>query len=310
MRFGLGLFLLLALLNPAWGCQPGEDCTAGAGAYRVAPPPNWDGHSPLPTMIYFPGYKTTAADTMADIDIHGTAQRLGVLLVALEPAGGRWDLPPFGPPRRDEAAYVAAVLDAVEHDYPVDHSQLLAAGFSIGASMLWYLACSPPPSLSGRFTAFAAMSGTFWLPQPQTCAGPPFSLIQLNGTADKVFPIHGRSIQNGHMRQGDSIEAVDMLRRHDSCPMAAHRQDRMSTLGSADTSRLGSAKTPTPSGDTMPCDVDEACASGTRVRMCIHSGQHEVEGFWIDTAWIFTRQIAASRQREMSQGLRLQNHGG
>jgi polyhydroxybutyrate depolymerase len=171
---------------------------------------------------------------------------------------------------------------------------LLAAGFSVGASMLWYLACAPPSSLSGRFTAFAAFSGTFWIPQPQNCAGPPFSLIQLHGTADTVFPLHGRTVQNGRMRQGDSMEAMAMLRRHDSCQPAAHRAGSMPMLDAA----------------AMPCEVDDSCEGGTKIRMCIHPGKHEVEGFWIEAAWSFVREIVSGPPSEPGEGLRLQNRGG
>lgn len=275
MRVGLCLLLLVWLVGPAQACPPGEACPAGGGLYRVALPAGWDGHGRLPTMIYFPGYRTTAADTLADVDISGTASRLGVLLVALEPAGGRWDLPPFGPPRRDEAGYVAAVLGEVERDYPIDRRRIMAAGFSIGASMLWYLACNGPPDLAARFAVFAAFSGTFWQPQPTSCSNRPFSLIQLNGTADTVFPLHGRSLQNGRMHQGDSPEAVAMLRAHDACPKAGHHLMTM----------------PMAAGE-MPCETDEDCAHGTRVRICLHPGRHEVEAFWIEEAWAFLREGA------------------
>jgi polyhydroxybutyrate depolymerase len=280
MRVVVCLLLLISWIDGALACAIGEACAAGGGVYRVAPPDGWDGRSSLPTMIYFPGYRTSAADTLADVDIHGTASRLGVMLVALEPADGRWDLPPFGRPRRDEANYITAVLDEVERDYPVDRSRLMAAGFSIGASMLWYLGCDGPPALARRFTVFAAFSGTFWQPQPTACPNPPFSLLQLNGTADTVFPIHGRSLQNGRRQQGDSPMAVAMLRAHDSCPEMAHHQMTMKMA----------------TGD-MPCETDENCADGTKVRMCVHTGRHEVEGFWIERAWTFLGEVIGDRSR-------------
>jgi polyhydroxybutyrate depolymerase len=282
----------LLVAGAAQACEPSPSHDVANGRYRLHTPAGWDGATRLPALVYFPGYGTTSADVLADADICETLSSLGVLLIALEPAEGRWSLPHFGPPKRDEAAYVRAVLDDASRIAPIDRSRVMAAGFSVGASMVWYLACAAPPALKGQFAAYGAMSGTFWAPQPDHCDAPPFNLVALHGSADTVFPLHGRVMRNGVTRQGDTPDAIAMLRRHNACPLAETRQSEIIL----------------PGGGPATCAVDADCAAQSRVMLCIHDGTHMVEAAWLRMVWHFMADPADGLT--MGASLPLQKRGG
>ena len=55
------------------------------------------------------------------------------------------------------------------------------------------------------------MSGTFWDPVPETCAGPVASIVHIHGDADGTVPLAGRVIADS--KQGEVLEAMAMYAR-------------------------------------------------------------------------------------------------
>jgi polyhydroxybutyrate depolymerase len=281
MRFSVSrswLFVAVAAaafgLSPrVWACEGLIPCPVANGSYLVHPPADWDGRSPLPVIVFFHGAASTALDTMTKTGIPEAADSVGALLVAADGARRNWSFPGKNTTGRDDFAYTDSVLDDVERRFPVDRTSILASGFSVGGSMVWYLACLD----AARFTAFAPVAGAFWEPMPENCPAGPVSLRHIHGTADVTVPMKGRSLRNGLFRQGDVEESVRRLRLRDACqaePDEVFERDGLSC-------RTWSQK---------------VCASGREVSICLHPEDHMIKAQWVADGfrWMkgLTRRVA------------------
>jgi polyhydroxybutyrate depolymerase len=86
--------------------------------------------------------------------------------------------------RVDDVAFVRALLDTLEREYPIDHRRVYATGFSNGGMMSYQVACA----LSDRFAAVAPVSGELAM----DCApSRPVSVLIIHGTADQNLPYDG-----------------------------------------------------------------------------------------------------------------------
>ena len=266
----LAFALVLLSLAPASACSDKDPCRITNGQYYERAPQGWDGASPLPVAVFFPGYGVRPQDVMNNEEIGKVFSDLGVLFVVPESEGGRWHIPVWGGQDRDDLLFVRNVMENIRERHPVDERRLLATGFSLGASMVWYLACQSPE----RFTAYVGFSGSFWEPLPARCAQGPVQFLQIHGTTDPTMPLEGRSVGGGRARQGNVFRGLEVVRSTDACDAARHRQESR-TL---------------PDGSAAQCEIDPACAGGSRVEACFHPGGHYVDAAWFKTAWAFLQQ--------------------
>lgn len=126
--------------------------------------------------------------------------------------GTGWSFRPEGPQQRDELAFAREVLDDAAKRFAIDRKRVLVSGFSIGASLVWYLACRDP----GLGAAYAPIAGGFWRPHPTACAGP-VDLLQTHGWRDRTVPLEGRPLRGGELVQGDIFEGLQLWRKVDGC---------------------------------------------------------------------------------------------
>jgi polyhydroxybutyrate depolymerase len=93
----------------------------------------------------------------------------------------------------DDVAYVAAVLDDLQANAPIDGARVYATGFSNGAMMTHRLACA----LSGRLAGIAAVgggSGQFDAEHREYYActpARPIRILHIHGVNDRNYPIGG-----------------------------------------------------------------------------------------------------------------------
>lgn len=276
-RLLLLVFLALVMpLSAAHSCGSSSPCIVKEGRYLVRPPAGWDGKSNLPMIVHFPGYQMTADDMMRDKEALAVFDRLGILVVAAEARGLVWNLPAFGEPReRNEFTYVSAVLDDVEKRFPIDKARILASGFSLGGSMVWYIACDGPR----RFSAFVAFAGAFWVPEPKTCQNGPVNLMHIHGLADDTVPVKGRFIRP-RLHQGNVYSSLETLRRIAGCTDKTRRNEQVRLSGGP---------------DGVSCQTDTACSTGHSIKSCFHDGGHYLSGSWYKDAWDFLENALRSR---------------
>ena len=250
--------LALAAVAPGRRCDATTPCEIAAGRYFVRPPAGWDGRTPVPVVVFFHGYRSSAAETMADAALGEALSKAGILLAAADGQGGSWTIAGKLSTGRDDIAYTRDLLADLRRRFPVDERRLVAAGFSAGGFMVWQLACAA----GDLFAAYAPMSGAFLDPIPETCPTGPASLRHIHGMADATVPMAGRWIAGGRVRQSDVRQSVARLAAIDGCPATAPQTLRRGEL---------------------TCDVWPAagCASGREVQMCLHAGGHAFDPTWV-----------------------------
>ena len=241
----------------------------------MALPPRPDG-APVPGVVYLHGWGANAAATIARKPRRAAVLARGMALIVPQgvPRAGRtqrdWGVSDRGTHPRDDIAFLSRVLaDAARRG--VDPARILLAGFSRGGSMVWEAACRAP----GLARAYAPVSGAFWEPMPEGCAGG-VDLHHTHGWSDRVVPIEGRPVAGGRLVQGDLFGSLATLRRTLGC--GSHRPAR---AVAADGLWRRSWVCP-----------------GGRLVLALHPGGHGPPQGWLSRAldW-FERRLAQARPR-------------
>ena len=198
--------------------RDGEACAVDGGTYRIALP---DGGGPHGAVVMLHGFGGTGRGMLG---LRGTVEALtarGYAVIApdglpFEAGGerGSWSFLPetIRPRRRDEGAFLAAVVEDAAARHGVDAARVMLSGFSAGGFMVSYLACETPDA----FAAYAPISGGFWRPHPDACAGP-VKLLQTHGFRDATVPLEGRPLRGGRFVQGDIHEGLGIWRDANGC---------------------------------------------------------------------------------------------
>lgn len=268
------VLLASVLLAPAAAAEcggPDQPCLVEFGQYHVAAPDRHEGDAARPIVVHFHGAGASGAAVLRDLG--GMVEPFiarGYVVVApngLVPPGrngGSWS---FGvrPPLRDELAFIRQVLDDVTLRFHGDRSRVLLTGFSIGGSLVWYLACAAPQ----EFAAYAPLAGGFWRPHPADCAGP-VKLLHTHGWRDQTVPLEGRPLRAG-LSQGDIFEGLQLWRQKNGC--TAIRPDEFRTDG------------------YFWHRTWTTCAPGTALELALFPGEHEMPLQWAPMALDWFEQV-------------------
>jgi len=196
-------------------------CAIAGGSYRMVLPEREGAQGPVPGVVYLHGWGSSAAAAIGARDRRAEVLVRGMALIVPDgrPRAGRtqrdWGVRDHGTHPRDDLAFLGAVIeDATARG--VDPARILLTGFSRGGSMVWDIACRAP----GFARAYAPLSGAFWQPMPERCAGG-VDLFHTHGWTDKVVPIEGRPVAGGRLVQGDAFASLGLMRATLRC--ASHR---------------------------------------------------------------------------------------
>lgn len=263
------LFLSLALIlcAPLAHAQTSDPCGAtdhaceiDGGEYFIALP---DRDVPKGAVVFLHGWGGQGAGIMNNASLRDNVLNRGYAFVAPNGTprsngnGRSWSFHPDLPIARDDIGFLADVMADLpsRHGVPAEH--ILLGGFSAGGFMTSYLACATPDAAS----AYVPVSGGFWRPHPQGCAGP-VRLFHTHGWADTVVPLEGRLLRNGTLAQGDIFHGMDLWRQANGCTeMAA---DRTSTEG------------------TFWLRGWDRCAPGSALEFALFPGGHSIPRGWTD----------------------------
>lgn len=220
-------FLGLAMGGLTWGSQAQAGCGAAAGACEVAqgsyhialPETEMDVGATLekrPAVVFLHGYGGSGAGSLNNkAMVRGlTARGYAVIAPDALPArnGNRsWNFFP-GWQGRDEVEFLQMVAVDAAEQFDLNRDEMVLAGFSAGGFMVNYLACASPEA----FAAYAPVSGGFWRPQPDSCAGP-VRLFHSHGWSDGVVPLEGRYLGGGRFQQGDIFAGLELWRQTNLC---------------------------------------------------------------------------------------------
>lgn len=225
-RLGYLLPLVLVLLLPSAlhaGCageegpcqiEPGRD----GGTYHLVLPAGKKQQEAIPAVVFLHGWGSDGASVIRNSGMMEALTGRGYAVIAPNgtPRQGRdgrsWQFHPDRRDGRDEGAFLRAVADDAAKRFGLDRDDMLLAGFSLGGSMVSYVACETPES----FHAYAPVAGSFWRPLPENCKAP-VRLHHTHGWSDGTVPLEGRAVGNGEMVQGDVFAALEIWRRVNAC---------------------------------------------------------------------------------------------
>jgi len=258
----LALFLFAAPALAELPCTPASPCEVEDGRYLASAPEDWDGVTPLPAVVFFHGWQSSAELVLGNRVLIDRLHDAGHLVILPDGRAKTWAHVGSPSQRRDEIPFIRAVVADAAARFPIDRGRLWVSGFSQGGSMAWDVACT----LGSAFTAFAPVAGAFWEPLPDICPGGPVNLRHIHGTSDRVVPMAGRPIRE-IFRQGDVRAGMAVLRRTDRCP---------------------AAPSAVVEEDGLRCEVWGNCATGKELQLCLHADGHEMPDGWLDStlAWL------------------------
>ncbi len=215
------MFVLFALSNSVAGaafadCADGH-CEIEHGTYEISLPSEpQDAQSNMPAVIFLHGFGGSGKGVMTMSSMVSSLNARGYAVIAPDGSKRRdgrqsWGfLPGFS--ERDDVAFLQDVATDVATRFGVSQERTVLAGFSAGGFMVNYTACAEP----GSFAAYAPVSGGFWRPQPESCAGP-IRLFHSHGWRDGVVPLEGRALRNGQFIQGDIWAGLELWRETNGC---------------------------------------------------------------------------------------------
>lgn len=292
IRFApLMLALLLAAgLTAARAAEScgGEDtpCGVALGTYHAAVPDKpVPGGRKRPAILFFHGAGGLGRDFIRESSYLRPFYDAGYAILA--PNGlvrttgfisTGWSFRPEGPQQRDELAFAKQVIADAVAKFDLDRDRIIVSGFSIGASLVWYLACKEP----GLGAAYAPLAGGFWRPHPTNCAGP-IDLFHTHGWRDQTVPLEGRPLRNGELYQGDIFEGLQLWRAVDGCQRL--RPDSFST-------------------DAVFWErVWSECSSHKQIVFALHQGDHDsIPPGWAERvrSW-FEKRLAAAAEHARAE---------
>ncbi len=272
MRFLVTGLIACCLALPLWAQSPcgleGEACETSLGTYRIELPDGAPPEGGYPALIFFHGAGGTGLRTLRNRDMVETFTASGYAVIGPDGLrrpnsrfGPGWSFHPERPKQRDERAFTASVIaDAVE-SHGIDSRKILLSGFSIGGSLVWYLACEQ----ADLAAAYAPVAGAFWRPHPaeDSCDGP-VRMLHTHGWRDQVVPLEGRPLRGGQIYQGDVFYGLMLLRQENACE--GMRADAFDTDG------------------PFWRRIWTTCSTGSALELALHEGGHAVPAGWADMA--------------------------
>ncbi len=262
MRIQVTFIALLgstALAQAGCGPQAGA-CEIENGTYHIALPSTV---GPATGMVmYLHGFGSSGGGAMKNTGMVNLLLARGYAVIA--PDGqetGRWNghkLWNFTaqPDDRDDTEFLKNVARDAAGRFGIDGENVLLTGFSMGAFEVAYLACRSP----NTFSAYATISGGFWKPQPESCAGP-VKMFQTHGWKDNTVPLEGRRL-GGDGEQADIFAGLELWRVTNKCRQ--QNPNGFSTTGQ------------------FMRRYWTACADGSALEFALHPGGHMIPRGWSD----------------------------
>ena len=268
-RLVLGLGLV-ASACPLLAHDRTETLTIDGQARRfvIHLPPGGDGTPrPLLLALHGGGGRAEGMDRLTSLDAQ--ADRAGVIVVYPQGLDRHWNDGRATIKRKvDDVAFIRAVLDRVEHEWPVDPRRVGVTGISNGGIFAERLGCD----LADRFSLIAPVAGSLARDyQPDCHPARPLAVLQFDGTDDPIVPYAGGSVASfGGLGEGGVVMSVDdttaFWAQVDGCHAASPEQPLPSTTNDGtQVSRRG---------------WSDCRTGGAVVRYRIDGGGHTWPGGW------------------------------
>lgn len=256
-------------------CSVGEG--EQAGEYHLVLPGSAAPEGGWPAVVFLHGWGSNGAEMMTKSEMIESFRNRGFAVITPEGTpreGGKgraWLFHPKNRDGRDEGAFLRSVADDAAARFGLNRGRMILAGFSIGGSMVSYVACETPDS----FTAYAPLAGNLWRPHPESCAAP-VDLFHTHGWRDGTVPLEGRPLGNRSIFQGDVFEALGIWRDANLC-----QQDNPNSFDTRGNYMIRSWTN---------------CDSGKSLSMALHPGGHVIPDGWADMVFDWFEALPASEK--------------
>lgn len=224
-----------------------ETCKIEGGSYHLVWPTDVSRDKTVPAVVVLHGYKGSGLGLIKSGKMVKTLLARSYAVIAPEGTDGSWSFMGNG---RDDVAFILAIADDAAKRGNIARERMLLAGFSLGGSLVAYVACRDPEA----FKAYAPIAGNFWKPEPDHCAGP-VNYLHTHGVKDTTMPVAGRSVGSG-LQQANLLESLAILARASGCDDA----------------------------DSKTAVTRSWTGCKTTLQLVMHPGGHSVPGFWADAA--------------------------
>jgi polyhydroxybutyrate depolymerase len=196
--------------------------------YLVHPPKGYEGKLPLVLVLHGAIQGATNVERMSGMS--AKADKENFLAVYPNGTSGSGLAPTWNAGaccgyaqmnKVDDTGFLRALIDRLEHDYPIDPKRVFATGISNGGMMSYRLACE----MADRIAAIAPVEGA----QDVECRpSGPVSILIFHGTADFLVPYNGGTtpFQLGPKRSDSSVPStVSFWVKQDGCTTTPERKE-------------------------------------------------------------------------------------
>lgn len=236
------------------------------GSYYVVPPADWDGRSRIGALIFFHGYNSSGSSFYNSQALHRLMKTRKEFLVLPNGVGKSWSFTGSPAQERNELVFVQKLVDDLAKRFPIRRTKIWTAGFSMGGSMVWELACrSRVP-----FRAHVAISGAFWRPLPGTCENGDSPVLHIHGSRDRIVPMNGRPIGR-RWHQGNVKQSMQILEQSQHCSSPGPKRRVENGL--------------------FNCQLWTQCTSNNNLKLCVFEGGHGLPHKWTALAQDFLTDL-------------------
>ncbi len=185
----------------------------------VYTPSSYRPGAPAPVIIALHGRFSSAQALHAQSGLAAVAEAHGAILIYPETLAGVWNdgghtLLNRSGPAADDAGFIAATLEAVNADHPIDRSRLFVAGYDGGGAMTYSLACQRRLQIAGA----VIVSTLMWDYQRDQCANARATpLLIVHGRRDEYAPVRGGDAPGTEARRLGVDDTLAVWRRINGC---------------------------------------------------------------------------------------------
>lgn len=214
MPYFLGLLVWLGVFSfqgtfaqPLSACSPEQAVVTGETqqtlwvneeerTYILYVPSRYDGITPLPLLMSFHGFSSSAEEQLSLTGFELLAETENFIVVFPQGTGRppRWYNGVSAFSDEDDLrdmAFVTALLDTLQETACIDETRIYATGFSAGGGMSYRLACE----LSDRITAIGTVAGAYsQIPNGGCLPTRPVPIITIHGIEDPIVPFLGGNL--------------------------------------------------------------------------------------------------------------------
>jgi polyhydroxybutyrate depolymerase len=188
------------------------------------------GAAGLPLVLVFHGAGASARGMARHTGFSALARHEGFMVAYPEGIDHRWsDGRGYGA-EHDDVGFVRALLDTLQHRFPIDPRRIYATGISNGAMFTYRLVCELP----GVFAAIAPVAGAMPDTLVPTCARTPVSIAAFQGTADPLVPYEGGGVVRRRGQVLSAMATIQLWAGTDGCtaaPVSTLEPDRAPSDG-------------------------------------------------------------------------------